>query len=182
MKNLTYLFFVIVLFTMNGCKKSSSSPSVVGKWTFSNITGTTTSESYSSSLQTTTYSYSNTMLTQSFSTGTPNLFSVTTELWTFNNDGTYSINENFTNNGNTEVHSTNGSWGYLGNTKSNSELVFTSDQSYLLPNGTYTIQKVDNNQLTLAINNTSTTNYTYGGSTSVTINTTNVVITFTRQQ
>ena len=69
MKNLTYLFFVIVLFTMNGCKKSSSNPSIAGKWAFSNITGTSTYESGSSSLQTTTYSYSNTILTQSISMG-----------------------------------------------------------------------------------------------------------------
>ena len=96
MNKLHTVCLFLLLITMYSCSKSSSSPSIVGKWAFANITGIT-ANSFSGTATTTTYSYSNGVLTESTSPGTTTTYKITTELWTINTDGTYNISENYGN-------------------------------------------------------------------------------------
>ena len=188
MKKLSIYLVLISLLAISSCKKSSSPQSVVGKWTFSNISGSIVNNSSTTSGTTTTYSYNAAINTitetaittfgSSTSTATSTI-SVTTETWTFNSDGTYTINEGYTQTGATAVTSTSsGTWDYLSNTKTNDEFLFSSGQTSQvfnllnISNGIYTIKSVGGTMiLTIVSAQTDNTGVTYSS---------NITLTFTK--
>ena len=185
MKNITIAALLMYLFAFSSCKKSSSPPSIVGKWAFSNITGTYTQNYSTTNGSTTTYSFNSaintlTQTTTTIGSTTQHITTtqVTSEVWNFLDDGTYTINENYTMSPSPAVTSTSsGTWEYLSNTHANNSFVLTGSGSYIIStlgnSGLYTFQTV-NNTLVLSMVDAQTNNL---GATS----STNLTITFTKQ-
>ena len=184
MKKLSIAILLMCLFTFSSCKKSTPPPSIVGKWVFSNMSGTYTSNTSTTHGSTTTYVFTsaiNTLTSTESQIGstsqTITTEQVTSEVWTFNADGTYTINETYTISPSPAVTATSsGTWEYLSNTKANNAFQLVGSSSYIISNGSgiYEIQKVDGTQLVLINNQAQTDNSgaTYS---------TNITITFTKQ-
>jgi hypothetical protein len=135
---LLFLSSFLILFTFYSCKKSSSAPSIVGTWTFTNISGV---DSLNNAPQTqgqvTTYSYNsaaNTITASTTDSGytTQRTMSiiVTSETWTFNADGKYITNETFASPlpiaiGTSQASVDTGTWVYAGNAQSDSVFILT---------------------------------------------------------
>jgi len=119
MNKITIAILSICVFAFSSCKKSSSSPSVVGKWAFSNISGSSVNNTSATDGYTDAYTFNSTtnILTKTTSnigitTTNVSTIQVTTELWTFNSDGTYTINETYAESPAPAVTSTaSGTWG-----------------------------------------------------------------------
>ena len=157
------VLFVIMALAFGACKKSNNSPSIVGIWKISNISGTYVSRSspYAAST-TTTFSYSAPILSELISDSNfENIVKLTVsdEEWQFNTDGTVAIYENFVaDTGTTQiVNNINGWWDYTGSTTPNSSVVLrTYTTPVLLPTGgTFLITQVTGDQLILNVNESS---------------------------
>ncbi len=178
MKNAVVLFFLLSAFAFSSCKKSSSSsPSIVGTWKISNITGSYTHQNTPTSLLTTTaYSYSSNTLTETDTTSITTI-TVYDETWAFNSDGTFSIDENYEQASATvpTTHSLTGWWDYTGSTIPNSDVLLRSISTpSLVPSGgTFYIASVSNTQLVLTVKESSS--LSTGASTI-----TNLTLTFTK--
>ncbi len=157
MKKISIIALSVCALAFSSCKKSSSSaPSIVGQWSFSNVTGTVTSNTSTTNGSVTTYSYNSattSVIASVALTGSTIVDSattkVTTEIWTFNADGTYTINENYTHAPNTALTSTSsGTWQYLSNSKTNDAVILLGYGSNVLGNtgsdDVYTFQIVGN--------------------------------------
>jgi hypothetical protein len=110
----TAVLLLVLPVALYSCKKSNSSPTIVGNWTLAAISGTTTSQSTSSApVVTTSYSYSGSVLTKSDTT-TVTQITVTSETMSINNDGTYSVTENYEASTATVpvIHTFGGWWDY----------------------------------------------------------------------
>ncbi len=181
-RTLLSMLSIVLLFASFGCKKSNNAQSAVGKWKLSNYAGTTVSNTSSSNGYTNTYSFVNATgtLTQTetaIGSSTPYVFvtQITTETWSINNDGTYSISEVYTPTGGTQITSTtSGTWDYLSNSKANNEIVFSGNGSYALGSPSFlTISSVSGSELVLTSVSSTTDNT---GRTS----STNLTMTFTK--
>jgi len=178
MRNLAFLLFLGAAFTLNSCKKSTSSPSITGTWAISGISGTTTAQATPSAKQfLTTYAYASPILTLTDTTSNV-LITVTYENWEFNSDGTYSIKEQYqaANASAPTVHSSSGWWDYTGSTLPNSTIVLRNGGSTtVVPiGGSLFIKSVTSTQLVLTAQDTNTS--TTGSSSS-----NDFTLTFTRQ-
>jgi len=137
MKKLAVVIFTLGLFALSSCHTSSTSPSLVGRWSFTNITGSIVSD-YHTTDSTGSYPASTTV-TYSFAPATNTLTATTTtfghgvttttiqnttvnsEIWTFNSDGTDTISETAIHSGSStpETVSSFGNWAYLSDTHAN---------------------------------------------------------------
>jgi len=187
MKKTIALILTVYLFAFASCKKSTPSPSIIGAWKFTNITGTVVSTGNPSVYDTSTYSFngSDSAMAMIRHNSEPFIFDtvvykVSSENWSFNADGTYTITEIYSGNGFTTVTNTvTGVWEYLSNTKANDGLILTGATSSVLPsvsrdNNSYAIQTLSSKALTLTVTNSQ--NSSVG-----TVASNNIVIAFARQ-
>jgi len=194
MNKIILLFLSAYLLVFCSCKKSSSAPSIVGTWAMTNVSGYSVSDGSSNSVDTTAYSYNSgtnliTVIIHSYDaltnpptsqddTGT---FQISTEIWTFNTDGTYSINESyvqkFNNTSKPMADVSTGIWEYLSNTQANTSFILTGAIPNLLSfnnNGVYAIQTL--NSTTMVLTQTSDQTGSSGS-----VSSTNFTITFMKQ-
>jgi len=160
MKKLILLLLPMVL-VVGGCKKSSS-PSIVGTWKISNISGSYSDQaSPTAATVSVIYSYTNSVLKEQVKNSsfvTLVNITISSELWQFNNDGTFSIYEDYE--ADTSVtpvtHTLSGWWDYTGSTIPNSDIVLRSagTPSILPIGGTYFIQQVTDDQMILTVKET----------------------------
>ncbi len=166
-------------------------PSIIGKWTLKNISGVVINNSSNNLVDTTTYTFDSTTNTitatdyrynsnfnppsTQYTVGT---YQITTEVWTFNENGTYSINESYIqhvpSSDKTIINSCTGIWEYLSNTQINNGFILTGGISSILSfnqynGGTYAIQTINDSTMTLAFNYTQTANSGYVYNTNITI-------------
>lgn len=178
MKKTAAFIFLLSAFAFGSCKKSSSSsPSIVGTWKISDITGSYTHQNTPTSLlATTTYAFSGNTLTETDTTSITTI-TVYDETWAFNSDGTFSIDENYEQAPATvpTTHSLTGWWDYTSSTIPNSDVLLRSISTpSLVPSGgTFYIASVSNTQLVLTVKESSS--LSTGAST-----TTNLTLTFTK--
>ena len=182
MQKLILVILLIGSLAVSSCKKSSSSPSIAGTWTFSNISGTYVQNTDTSDVSTTTYTYSSNTITATNVTayyGTPTTsttsISVTSESWVFNSDGTYTINEVYNAGGPTSITSAStGTWDYLSNGQANDGLLLNGQTSQvlgdILTSGSDIFNiKTIGSTLVLTITNSVTNNTGYNYTTDVTL-------------
>jgi len=138
MKKILLLFLSVVMLAFSSCKKSTSAPSIVGTWVFTNFSGVDSlNDPPQTQGQVSIYSYNSTtnILTASTSDSvhtTPRTSSiiVTSETWTFNVDGKYIINETYAVPGYPSQTSVDtGTWVYAGNTQSDTVFILTGSPS-----------------------------------------------------
>jgi hypothetical protein len=188
MRKLTLLIFMLSMIAIASCKKKNSSPSIVGVWSLSNVSGTSSYNLTASTGYTTTYTYSTSTGTLTETTTIPgtssqtvSIYQLNTEVWTFNNKGAYTINEIYTNSpgsGNlADTSAVNGSWQYLSSAQPNDGVTLSGGISYILGNVAsnteyFTIQSLNGSTLELTYNS--------GQDNSGAISSTNVTFTFTR--
>ena len=188
MKKSTILILIVYLFALASCKKHSSAPAIVGIWAFTNVSGTSAYNLSSSTGASTTYSYNSDskIITEStwypaFSSTSVSTVQLTTEVWTLNGDGTFSINEVYINSpgsGNgPDTANSSGTWAY--SSKADNGIILSGGSSYILTHITdtneYTLQTLNSSTLELAAA------YTTVNVLGDTQNT-NVALTFTRQE
>ena len=157
MKKTLCILVVACLFA--ACKKSTS-PSVIGTWSISNISGTSVSKtSPNAPTLTTTYFYANNVLSQN-DTGIISTIAVYKELWQFNSDGTFSIYEDYQADTATlpTIHTVGGWWDYTSSTVANNCVVLrsTGTPTVLPMGGTFLISSVTATQLMITVNETNT--------------------------
>ncbi len=159
MKKITLVLLATCTVAVFSCKKSSSSStSIVGNWKMTSVSGKLIYGNYSS-YDSTNYSYksSDSIFTRvDFSTDPYGFdstnFVISMNNWSFNADGTYSINEIYKE-GTYPLITDNvsGVWQYLSNTSANDAVLLQGPTAALLPGGansSYTF-KVNGNTLTL---------------------------------
>jgi len=153
---------------VSSCKKSSNAPSIVGTWTFTNVTGSEVYTENPSEYDTMIYTYNSADSVYSWIRRNVSPFDMDTityhiyaEQWSFNQDGTYSIAETYSGNGFTKVSgTTTGKWEYLSSTHTNDGILLTGGTSAILPssgtstNNSYAIQTLSGNKLMLNVTNT----------------------------
>ncbi len=177
MKNLALLFLVVV--ALGACKKSKPAPTIVGTWKIENISGTTAYKGTGTyaELITTTYSYNSPVLMVEDSLGSV-ATTVNNEEWAFNNDGTFSIYENFQADTATvpTINTITGWWDYTSSTVINSDLLLRSlaSPSIVPAGGTFFIVSVSNTQLVLNVNETTSSSI-------AATNNKNLTLTFAKQ-
>lgn len=157
------LFIMVAGFTMSGCVKDRDTPTIIGSWQISNITGTylTRSSQYAATT-TTTYSYSAPTLTELTSDSiSENMLkiNVRAEDWEFNTDGTFAIFENFEPDTSTipVINNISGWWDYTSSSVPDNCVILRSYTTpVLLPmGGTFLITQVTGDQLILNVNESS---------------------------
>ena len=178
MKKLT-IFSLALIFAYTSCKKSTSTPpSIVGTWKITNISGTTVYKgSPGAEANTVSYVYANSILTETNSANSY-LIIINSELWSFNNDGSFGIYENYIAD-TTSVSTADtitGWWDYTSSTIPNSNIVLRSlGTPNIVPiGGAFLIQSVSNTQLVLTVDESNVS------STGVT-NKKDFTLTFSRQ-
>lgn len=185
MRKIPFLFLLMCLFAFSDCKKKSSGPSIVGKWAMTDISGTVVSNFSSTSGQTYAYTYNSSIkaLTETISilgstTQTINTINIATEEWTFNSDGTYSINETFAV-GTDPATTSNatGTWEYLSNTRTNNGVILAGYGSEVISaiagDGLYVIESIGDKLVLKKVDAYTNSNGT--------IRSTNITITLAKQ-
>ena len=172
---------IVVVYTLPGCSKSSS-PTIVGKWNLSDFSGKQTSNTGSNSGSTITYAFNPNLNTitetdQNTSGGSTTTYTSTTtiitELWEFKSDGTYTINEAYSNSSSAATTATAaGTWDFTGNTQTNNGIIFNGITSEMPSIGDYknwTIISLDGNQLVLGYSNSASNNSGYSNLVNLTL-------------
>jgi hypothetical protein len=187
-KNIILLVLPVYLLAFSSCKKSSSAPpSIVGTWTFTNLSGTDTFNYTSQTLKgLTTYSYNSatgTLTASTLDSGSnapiTRSIKVISEIWTFNADSTYTISETYGNPSQVAVDT--GTWYYISNAYTNNEFALTGAGPNVLQ---YIVPVITNGEIykfnvagnTMILTDTLSLYYDTGY-----ISTAHITITFTKQ-
>ena len=150
------LFSMALIFIYTSCKKSTPAPpSIVGTWKITNISGTTIYKGSPSAVaNTVNYVYTSPILTETNSASSY-LITINSELWSFNNDGSFGIYENYMADTTSVLtaDTITGWWDYTSSTIPNSDILLRSlGTPNILPiGGTFLIQSLSNTQLVLTV-------------------------------